>query len=40
MSNIDESNISRYASGKMKPTLRNIGKIAAGLNVDINELVD
>ena len=38
--NINESNISRYKLGLNKPSPKNIGKLAKGLDVDIDELVD
>jgi len=39
-SNIDVSNISRYAKGKVNPNPKNIGKLAKALNININELID
>ena len=38
--NINMSTISRYKNGIHKPNLKNICKLAEGLGVDIDELVD
>ncbi len=39
-SNINCGTISKYKNGKLKPNLRNIGKLAKALNVSIDEIVD
>lgn len=38
--NVSPNSISRYKRGIHKPNLKNLGKLAKGLNVDISELVD
>jgi len=37
--NISASTISRYKRNKIKPRIKNIGKLAKALNVDIRQLI-
>ena len=39
-SNISCGTISKYKNGKLKPNLRNIGKLAQALNVSVDEIAD
>lgn len=40
LTKIDTANLSRYKSGQRNPGLKNIGKIAKALKIDVSDITE